>query len=198
MKIKKIAAMCKRKKRVIIYERKTGSGTVQQYIGDESAAYPVYGIPRMSKENLMTIFDIPVNEWETWFVSVYEMPEELNAMDTDSGERLTVSSWWPVTYGGKVLIPMGTRSGGIVFLEESYLDPLSDCKGGVECYERKDDRGKIYIAVKSGLYLQAIITPVDLLSEDFVSIAQDFGCRCEKELKDKTALLDGIVRKKDK
>ena len=40
MKIKNIAAICKKNKYAVIYERNTESGGVVQYIGDGNAADP--------------------------------------------------------------------------------------------------------------------------------------------------------------
>ena len=45
MKIKNIAAICKKNKYAVIYERYGESGGVIQYIGDGAAAYPVTGLP---------------------------------------------------------------------------------------------------------------------------------------------------------
>lgn len=45
MKIKNIAAICKKNKYAVIYERYTEGGGVVQYIGDGAAAYPVTGLP---------------------------------------------------------------------------------------------------------------------------------------------------------
>lgn len=59
MKIKNIAAICKKNKYAVIYERYGESGGVIQYIGDGAAAYPVTGLPALDKESLLTIFDVP-------------------------------------------------------------------------------------------------------------------------------------------
>ena len=50
MKIKNIAAICKKNKYAVIYERNTESGGVVQYIGDGAAAYPVTGFRRWTKK----------------------------------------------------------------------------------------------------------------------------------------------------
>jgi len=55
MKIKNIAAICKKNKYAVIYERYGESGGVIQYIGDGAAAYPVTGLPALDKESLLTI-----------------------------------------------------------------------------------------------------------------------------------------------
>lgn len=40
MKIKSIAAICKKNKQVVLFNRYSDSGTLSQYIGDGSAVYP--------------------------------------------------------------------------------------------------------------------------------------------------------------
>ena len=60
MKIKSIAAICKKNKNIAIFERYSDDGdTLTQYIGDGSAVYPVVGLPQLDKESLLTIFDVP-------------------------------------------------------------------------------------------------------------------------------------------
>lgn len=39
MKIKSIAAICKKNKQVVLFNRYSDSGTISQYIGDGSAVY---------------------------------------------------------------------------------------------------------------------------------------------------------------
>lgn len=70
MKIKNIAAICKKNKYAVIYERYGESGGVIQYVGDGAAAYPVTGLPKLDKESLLTIFDVPEKQREDWFVQV--------------------------------------------------------------------------------------------------------------------------------
>ncbi|MFR5717195.1 MAG: hypothetical protein ACLUD9_00220 [Anaerotignum faecicola] len=109
MKIKNIAAICKKNKYAVIYERYGESGGVIQYIGDGAAAYPVTGLPK----------------------------------------------------------PLQTRR-GLVFIESRYLSPVSDILDVLELYERITPRGTPYIVAKAGFLLQAVITPYDVISQQFV------------------------------
>ena len=48
MKIKSIAAICKKNKNIAIFERYSDDGDIlTQYIGDGSAVYPVVGLPQL-------------------------------------------------------------------------------------------------------------------------------------------------------
>lgn len=42
MKIKSIAAICKKNKQVVLFNRYSDSGTISQYIGDGNAVYPYF------------------------------------------------------------------------------------------------------------------------------------------------------------
>ena len=68
MKIKSIAAICKKGKQVVLYNRYESGGTLQQYIGDGMTAYPVSGLPKLDEESILTIFDVPEKQREDWFV----------------------------------------------------------------------------------------------------------------------------------
>ena len=57
MKIKNIAAICKKNKSVVLFERYSDEGDIlTQYIGDGSAVYPVVGLPQLDKESAVPIF----------------------------------------------------------------------------------------------------------------------------------------------
>lgn len=55
MKIKSIAAICKKNKNIAIFERYSDDGDIlTQYIGDGSAVYPVIGLPPLDAESLLS------------------------------------------------------------------------------------------------------------------------------------------------
>lgn len=135
MKIKNIAAICKKNKYAVIYERYGESGGVIQYIGDGAAAYPVTGLPKLDKESLLTIFDVPEKQREDWFVQVAGIPSEISFEDTDANEKPVEREAISIAYSGKTLKPLQTRR-GLVFIESRYLSPVSDILDVLELYER--------------------------------------------------------------
>ena len=54
MKLKDIAAICKKRKHLTLY---TENG--QQYISDGAACYKLMGLPMVTLDELLTLFDIP-------------------------------------------------------------------------------------------------------------------------------------------
>ena len=75
MKIKSIAAICKKNKQVVLFNRYSDSGTISQYIGDGSAVYPISGLPELDEESILTIFDVPEKQREDWLVRYRDIPE---------------------------------------------------------------------------------------------------------------------------
>ena len=184
MKIKNIAAICKKNKYAVIYERYTEGGGVVQYIGDGAAAYPVTGLPALDKESLLTIFDVPEKQREDWFVQVAGIPSEISFEDMDANEKPVEREAISIAYSGKTLKPLQTRR-GLVFIESRYLSPVADVLDVLELYERRTAEGAPYIVAKAGFLLQAVIMPYDVINQQFVESLQDLTRECEFSLSEK-------------
>ena len=158
MKIKKLATICKEYKHVTIYEEERPDGEVKQFLSDGGAAYPIYGLPRLEKESLLTIFDIAPAEWDKWRVSIEELPEDMCFDDEpETGVDQPIEIFYePVVINNSVLKPVKT-SVGTIFYQDKYLDPVRDVEGGIQFYERFTSKGRPFIVIKSGLFLQAAI-----------------------------------------
>lgn len=180
MKIKNIAAICKKNKYAVIYERYTEGGVVQ-YIGDGAATYPVTGLPALDKESLLTIFDVPEKQREDWFVQVAGIPSEISFEDMDANEKPVEREAISIAYSGRTLKPLQTRR-GLVFIESRYLSPVSDILDVLELYERITPGGTPYIVAKAGFLLQAVIMPCDVISAQFVQRLQELTRQCAVSL----------------
>lgn len=185
MKIKSIAAICKKNKNIAIFERYSDDGDIlTQYIGDGSAVYPVIGLPPLDAESLLTIFDVPEKQREDWFVQVAGIPSEISFEDMDANEKPVEREAISIAYSGKTLKPLQTRR-GLVFIESRYLSPVSDILDVLELYERITPGGTPYIVAKAGFLLQAVIMPYDVINQQFVESLQDLTRECEFSLSEK-------------
>lgn len=162
MKIKSIAAICKKNKQVVLFNRYSDSGTISQYIGDGSAVYPISGLPELDEESILTIFDVPEKQREDWLVRYRDIPEGISFEDTDTTEKIIEQGNLSIVYSGKTLKPLQTRR-GLVFIESRYLSPVSDVLDVLELYERVTPFGAPYIVAKAGFLLQAVIMPCDVI-----------------------------------
>lgn len=183
MKIKSIAAICKKNKYVVLFDKYSENGeTVLQYIGDGAAVYPVVGLPPLDKESVLTIFDVPEKQREGWIVKTsVHIPEDINFEDFDDDEKPVDRNDLSIVYSGKTLKPLRTRR-GLVFIESRYLAPVSDVLDVLELYERFTASGTPYIVAKAGFLLQAVIMPYDVISQQFVERLQELTEQCALSL----------------
>ena len=155
MKIKNIAAICKKNKSVVLFERRNDEGDVTlQYIGDGGAVYPAIGLPMLDEESVLAIFD-----------------------DIDGTEKPVEREAISIVYSGRTLKPLRTRR-GLVFIESRYLSPVSDVMDVLELYERITPSGTPYIVAKAGFLLQAVIMPYDVINQQFVDKLQELTREC--------------------
>ena len=123
MKIKSIAAICKKNKNIAIFERYSDDGDIlTQYIGDGSAVYPVIGLPPLDAESLLTIFDVPEKDRDNYFVKTLGVPAGISFEDTDATERQVEREGISIIYSGRTLKPIRTTR-GLVFIESRPYDP---------------------------------------------------------------------------
>lgn len=181
MKIKSIAAICKKNKQVVLFNRYSDSGTLSQYIGDGNAVYPISGLPELDEESILTIFDVPEKQRENWLVRYRDIPEGISFEDTDATEKIIEQGNLSIVYSGKTLKPLQTRR-GLVFIESRYLSPVSDVLDVLELYERVTPFGAPYIVAKAGFLLQAVIMPCDVISAQFVQRLQELTRQCAVSL----------------
>lgn len=198
MKIKSIAAICKKNKNIAIFERYSDDGDIlTQYIGDGSAVYPVVGLPQLDKESLLTIFDVPEKDRDNYFVKTLGVPAGISFEDTDETERHVEREGISIIYSGRTLKPIRTTR-GLVFIESRYLSPVADVLDVLELYERRTAEGAPYIVAKAGFLLQAVIMPYDVINQQFVESLQDLTRECEFSLSEKehglTLCADGFRR----
>lgn len=155
MKIKSIAAICKKNKNIAIFERYSDDGDIlTQYIGDGSAVYPVIGLPPLDAESLLTIFDVPEKDRDNYFVKTLGIPAGISFEDTDATERQVEREGISIIYSGRTLKPIHTTR-GLVFIESRYLAPVADVLDVLELYERRTTDGAPYIVAKAGFLLQS-------------------------------------------
>lgn len=167
MKIKSIAAICKKNKNIAIFERYSDDGDIlTQYIGDGSAVYPVIGLPPLDAESLLTIFDVPEKDRDNYFVKTLGIPAGISFEDSDATERQVEREGISIIYSGRTLKPIHTTR-GLVFIESRYLAPVAD------------------VVAKAGFLLQAVIMPYDVINQQFVESLQALTRECEFALSEK-------------
>ena len=167
MKIKDVAAICKKNKVAILFES-SGEDIVEQCVSDGGAIYKLFGLPYLDASNLLTIFDVPEKNRPKWTVLSRALPTEINMTDCCENEfPIDERDAYPeIVYAERVLKPLRITD-GIMFIQTKYLKPVSDEQDFQRFFERKTASGISYIVVKTGLIVQAAIMPMSMPKGNF-------------------------------
>ena len=162
MKLKQIEAILKAEKTIIVSET-----PACQWLGNGAAFYPVYNLPKLTQNNIFTMFDVAEDKRDKFYFEERVLPSYLNFEDNDEHEQILDRGAIAFYAHGRTLEPLKT-SQGIAFINARYLKPFADSAAGYELYERTYKLGRPYIAVKSGFMLLGVISPYDLVNESFI------------------------------
>ena len=155
MKIKKLASIVSRAKQLYLYDSASG----RQWAGIGSALYLLpENLPKMDTEQLTGIMDIKPQKAAEFFIATASpstMPDGDSSYDeTELLYDLTRGIIWD----GTDILPLQTPGGGIYYIPFKQLDPVTDtAQPGL--YLRTWG-GAPVIAVKDGLFLSALIRPL--------------------------------------
>ena len=144
MKIKSIAAICKKNKNIAIFERYSDDGDIlTQYIGDGSAVYPVVGLPPLDAESLLTIFDVPEKDRDNYFVKTLGIPAGISLLLLSIPYGMTTN--YVAMYAKEIGINATT---GFFFTFMAVGMAISRIFSG-----KIVDKGKITQVISAGLYI---------------------------------------------
>lgn len=174
MKLKSVAALCKERKMVSLYSGKSG-----QYIGNETAFYLVPEKLELEQDNVLIIFDIPKDKQNCWMVEESPLPKNINIADVLEGEEQALIYPFDI-YCHENTYRIIKDQEGIAVINTKYLAPLTDNEIELSYYIRRSMEGREYIAVKSGLMLQAVITAsnLNLFNQNFLDNLRDLQREC--------------------
>lgn len=188
MKLKTLAALCRKAGVFYLYDRITPDGEVaEQWLGDGGAVFPLYGLPHMQENNLFTLFDITDKQREKIFFRHERLPEVINFGDMDANESMLDREKLTIGHAGRVLRPLQTRR-GLVFIDVAQLSPLADLADTLELYERQTESGGTYIVAKSGFMLMGVVMPYNIIEKGFVEQVETLArqCRVALDTKERT------------
>lgn len=163
MKLKQVEALCKDTGGISIFE-----GSDCQWLSNGYAAYAVYNLPKLTKDVIFTLFDIPKDKQNGFRITENDsLLEGLNFDDVDKYETPLKYVGRQFADGKKTLLPL-QGSLGLIVIDTKFLKPFSGMSEGYELCERIDDKGKPYVAVKAGLMLLGVIMPYQIVNKEFI------------------------------
>lgn len=167
MKLKSIAANFKHNKRLVIWNRTNG----EQWITNGHAAYLMDGMPPLTPEFMLKIFDIPENKQGEWHCEIAEMPSSIVALlDGDITRATSIIEAKP--FLTSIIDANGTTNllfhggCGILAVNEQYVKPLYDnsdylvyFKSTLINTDGESVRKGTYLLCRVGFDIKAIIAP---------------------------------------
>ena len=192
MKLKTIAAIFKRNKRLVIHTADTG----EQWISNGWAMYSLRGMPKVTPEIVLRIFDIPTDKHISWICENKEMPTLLNFEDNTPGERSVEPYDTKIDRFGSTfwLFP---DTIGIRAIDSDFIKPLLDEEEYLTFHRREmyDTAGTFMLAAKVGLELKAIIMPnIFFTKKDALKEIIEIAGRCEAQArKDKADVIITMI-----
>lgn len=173
MKLKAIAAIFKRNKRLNILTMPNG----EQWITNGIAMYSMSGMPELTPAMVLKIFDIPEDKQGEWECKVEPMPESMSEICTNdfyTTESLLEPKKSTIEYGG-VSYSLLSNNDDIVAIDEKYLKPLYDDMEYMQFYKREfPNKCRFAIVCQNALELEAVIMPI-MLSEEMAKEFLEIG-----------------------
>ena len=155
MKLKAMAALCRRGKRVTLFERRHEDGTIEQFLSDGFGVYMTGELPQLDEESVLAIFDVSAKE--DWTVQRSALPVWISTDDFDPTDEPVRLCETGVTHEGKTYRPLFRKGGGVVWTDEAFFSPIAD--SDFSLFLRGSER---YLVAKAGMFFLAALTLVTL------------------------------------
>lgn len=150
MKIQRIINLCKKTGGLYITQREDA-----QWVGNGQAIYPLYDLPRLTAEELCTIYAVSEEAQGKMILNDKEESEYLvDFSDLNGDEEAAEVIKLGITYGGHVLMLLKCGD-EINFVKRIYLTPFEE---EVQFWRRESEIGTYYVAT-AGMILKGIIIP---------------------------------------
>ncbi len=180
MKLKSVAAVCRSNKTLVVC-RQDG----RQLVGNGHALYDVRGLPRMTPEEMLRMFDVKEDQVSNWYIPMERDEMPYNLTDDAPEEEELHMDLPSIGYYGDVVQPMDTEDGEIIFVDKALLKPID---GKFPRYFlRRKESGERYVVVKDGFLFEALIMPYDLITDELCEKLKRLWSACVKDAEKRTA-----------
>ena len=168
MKISAIEKICKESKEIRLF---MVDGV--QWVCAGYACYPLFGMPRMTAEQLCGMFDIPEDKRAKFVLKdVDEAPSHYSFDDYDEGEEPLRQSPVALVVDGVELVACRVDT-GLIWIQQRLFAPFAKVKTeageGVTYHVRKTEGGSHYVVVKLGISMIGLAMPYAIPSDGAVA-----------------------------
>ena len=165
MKFTDIARVAKRNKACIIMTDLDGG----QWVSNGYAVYRLEGLPEMTSDDFLNLLGLTETQKEKWSKKDMVDTEGVTKQDRVEETELTADpAGISVFYNGMFLTPFYTPD-GVLWMDSQYLR-----------FFLRGEKGRRMVAVKDGLILVAVISPV-VMNDDFIDKVNIMWRKCRQE-----------------
>ena len=166
MKIKKIEKICKDAGYIYLFDESPVVEYVEdeeitspprQWMGDNSSAYPLDGMPYLDEGGVCAIFDIDEKKREKIVIShKRSLPERISFADKLATDEPLEEVRFQMSLGSDELALFRDEGGRLIVIRADYKKPIDNWKE-CQCFKRMSTNGNPYVVVMSGCILRGII-----------------------------------------
>lgn len=157
MKLKGMAALCRRGKRVTLFERRHDDGTIEQFLSDGFGVYMTGDLPQLDEESVLAIFDVSAKD--DWVVQRSALPDWISTDDFDPTDEPVRLCETGVTHDGKTYRPLFRKDRGVVWTDEAFFSPIAGHDFSLFLRGRGSEQ---YLVAKEGMFFLAALALVTL------------------------------------
>ncbi len=166
MKIKKVAALCRKSKRFHLWNQRNQLGEIiRQWLGDGCAMYALNGAPVLDESSLCALFDISETDREKMEIRLEDVPAGINLGDSVLGEKPVERDYPDILYEDALLHCMES-DGRLLLVDSRYLSPLDDMPE--KYFFERETANLPYVAVKAGMLIRAVISVFEIKNRDYL------------------------------
>ena len=159
MKLKAIAPLCAKVKQIVLFDDGNGA----QWISDGAAAYKLpEALGMLSTGAVTAVFDIPPEKAADYMIDRRPLPDCHDPDDTADGEKdLAFELTCRIKFQDRDMLPLTAPDGRVFLMQTKYCKPLEDAEQ-IRFSLREDGEHPPVIAAKDGMFLTALIMPIDV------------------------------------
>ncbi len=167
MKIKKVAALCRKSKRFHLWNQRNQKGEIiRQWLGDGCAMYALNGAPVLDETSLCALFDISEADRGKMEIRLGDVSAGINLGDSVLGEKPVERDYPDILYEDALLHCMES-DGSLLLVDSRYLSPLDDMPERYIFGQEVGAAHMPYVVVKVGLLVRAMISTFEIRNRDY-------------------------------
>ena len=176
MKLKGMAALCRRSRRVIVFKQQRDDGVREQFLSDGYGIYPAGDLPPLDEQSVLAIFDQPLDG--EWKATCSQLPLWVDTDDLRAADEPLRPIETSITHNGVTYRALLRENGTVLWTDEMFFKPLFGADV-MTLYLRGTEQP--YLVAKSGMFFAAAIPIVSVPYDAIMNMRKIMGLQMPDE-----------------